>query len=62
MAQTPKVHPSKRKANPMLTKNGKPRLKAMSIKDLHAKLDKLEPGKEKAKIAREIVRRTPIGK
>jgi hypothetical protein len=57
-----KIHPSKRKADPFKTKTGKDRLKALSIKQLYLLLEKLtEGGKKRAKIAKEIVRKTPIG-
>ena len=57
----PRVHKSKRHANPFKTKTGKDRLKALSIKQLYLLLDKLtEGGKKRHKIAKEIVRRTPI--
>jgi hypothetical protein len=56
-----KVHKSKRHANPFKTKTGKDRLKALSMKILYDMLDKVkESGKKRAKIAKEIVRRTPI--
>ena len=58
---TQQVHKSKRHANPFKTKTGKDRLKALSIKVLYEMLDKFkEGGKKRAKIAKEIVRRTPI--
>jgi hypothetical protein len=58
---TQQVHKSKRHANPFKTKTGKDRLKALSIKVLHEMLDKFkEGGKKRAKIVKEIVRRTPI--
>jgi len=59
MAQ-PQVHKSKRKADPFKTKTGKDRLKALPVKKLYELLDKAEAGKKKAKIAKEIARRTPI--
>jgi hypothetical protein len=58
---TIRIHPGKRKADPFKTKNGKDRLKALSIKKLYELLDKAEAGKKKAKIAKEIARRTDIG-
>lgn len=54
-------HKSKRHANPMQTRNGKPRLKAFDLKALYALLDKAEPGKKRHKIAKEIARKTSIG-
>ena len=59
MAQ-PQVHKSKRHANPMLTRNGRPRYKAFTIKQLEEALVKAEKGKKRAKIAKEIARRTPV--
>ena len=58
---TPTVHKSKRHANPMQTRNGKPRLKAFDLKALYELLDKTEKGKKRHKIAREIARKTSIG-
>jgi len=58
---TPTVHKSKRHANSMLTKNGKPRLKAFDLKALYDLLEKTEKGKKRHKIAREIARKTSIG-
>ena len=57
---TPTVHKSKRHANSMQTKNGKPRLKAFDLKALYALLDKTEKGKKRHKIAREIARKENI--
>jgi hypothetical protein len=58
---TIRIHPGKRKANPFKTKTGKDRLKALSMKVLYEMLDKIkEVGKKRAKIAKEIARRTPI--
>ena len=55
---TEKIHPSKKKADPFKTRTGKDRLKTLSIKKLYELLDKIvEPGKKRAKIAKEIVRR-----
>ena len=57
MAQ-PQVHKSKRHANPMLTRNGRPRYKAFSVKQLEAVLNKEKPiGKKLAKIAKELNRK-----
>lgn len=55
---TQTVHKSKRHANPMQTRNGKPRLKAFDLKALYALLEKSEKGKKRHKIEREIVRKT----
>ena len=58
---TQAVHKSKRHANPMQTKNGRPKLKAFDLKALYTLLDKTEPGKKRHKIAKEIARKTHIG-
>ena len=55
---TGKVHPGKRHANPMLTKNGKARLGPLNIKQLEELLGKTQQKKTKSKISREIARRT----
>jgi hypothetical protein len=57
MAQ-PQVHKSRRHANPMLTRNGRPRYKAFTIKQLEEALVKADEGKKKAKIMQEIKRKT----
>ena len=55
---TQQIHKSKRHANPFKTKTGKDRLKALTLKVLYEMLDKVqEPGKKRAKIAKEIARR-----
>jgi len=58
---TQAIHKSKRHANPMQTRNGKPRLKAFDLKMLNDLLEKTEKGKKRHKIAREIARKTSIG-
>ena len=57
---TGRVHPGKRKANPMLTKNGKPRLGPLNVKQLEELKEKTQQKKNKAKIAREIARRQTL--
>jgi hypothetical protein len=57
---TQQIHKSKRHADPFKTRTGKDKLKALSMKKLYELLDKAEVGKKKAKIAKEIARRTPI--
>lgn len=54
-------HKSKRHANPVQTRNGKVRYKALDLKQLYVLLDKAEPGKKRHKIAAEIARKTSIG-
>ena len=54
---TARVHPGKRKANPMLTRNGKPRLGPLNIPQLTALIDKTQRKKDKAKLSREIARK-----
>jgi hypothetical protein len=58
---TQAIHKSKRHANPMQTKNGRPRLKAFNLKALYELLEKTEKGKKRHKIAKEIARKTSIG-
>jgi hypothetical protein len=56
--QGQRIHPSKKKADPIKTRTVKDKLKALSIKKLYELLDKIvEPGKKRAKIAKEIARR-----
>ena len=52
-----RIHPGRRKANPMMTKNGKPRLGPLNLKQLSALLEKTSAKKVKAKIQRYILRR-----
>jgi hypothetical protein len=58
---TQAIHKSKRHANPMQTKNGRPKLKAFDLKGLYELLEKTEKGKKRHKIAKEIARKTSIG-
>lgn len=55
---TTRVHPSKRHNNPLLYKSGKPRLRPLNVTQLTALLDKTSRKKEKAKIARELARKS----
>ena len=57
---TARVHPGKRKANPMLTRNGKPRLGPLNLKQLEELKEKTQQKKNKVKIAREIARRLAL--
>jgi hypothetical protein len=59
-AKAGRIHPGRRKANPMLTRNGKPRLGPLNITQLEELLDKTQQKKTKAKISREIARRQPL--
>ena len=52
-----RVHPGKRKGNPMLYKSGKPRLRPLNILQLTALIDKTQRKKDKSKITREIARK-----
>jgi hypothetical protein len=52
-----RVHPGKRKANPMLTRNGKSRLGPLNIKQLEELKEKTQQKKNKAKISKEIARK-----
>jgi hypothetical protein len=58
---TQQIHKSRRHADPFKTRSGKDKLKALPMKKLYELLDKAEEGKKKAKVAKEIARRTPIG-
>lgn len=60
MAQ-PQIHKSRRHANPMKTRNDRPKYKAYTIKQLEEALTKVEPGKKKAKILQEIIRKKANG-
>ena len=57
---TQTIHKSRRHANPMQTKNGRPKLKAFDLKALYALLEKTEKGKKRHKVEREIVRKTRL--
>jgi hypothetical protein len=57
---TGRIHPGRRKANPMLTKNGKPRLGPLNLKQLEELKEKTQQKKNKAKISREISRRQAL--
>lgn len=57
---TTRVHPGRRKANPMLTRNGKPRLGPLNVAQLTTLLEKTQQKKTKAKISREIARRLAL--
>jgi hypothetical protein len=52
------VHKSKRHANPMAYKSGKPRLRTLNVKQLEELKGKTQSKKEAAKIRNEISRRT----
>jgi hypothetical protein len=52
-----RVHPGKRHNNPMLYKNGKPRLRPLNILQLTALVEKTQRKKDKSKITREIARK-----
>ena len=47
----------KKKANPMQTRTGKPRLGPLNVTQLETLLSKTQPKKTKAKISREIARK-----
>ena len=53
------IHPGKRKANPELTKNGKPRIKGWSLAKLKDTLEKQVTRKTAARYRNEILRRFP---
>lgn len=46
-----------KKANPMQTRTGKPRLGPLNVKQLETLLEKTQQKKNKAKISREIARK-----
>ena len=54
---TARVHPGKRKGNPMLYKSGKPRLRPLNILQLTALVEKTQRKKDKSKISKEIARK-----
>ena len=54
---TVRVHPGKRKGDPMMTRNGKPRLGPLNVLQLTAMLDKTQRKKDKLKISRELARK-----
>lgn len=55
---TTKIHPSKRHNNSMLYKSGKPRLRPLNVTQLTALLDKTSRKKDKAKISKELARKS----
>lgn len=55
---TTKIHPSKRHNNSLLYKSGKPRLRPLNVIQLTALLDKTSRKKEKAKISKELARKS----
>ncbi len=57
---TARVHPGRRKANPMLTRNGKPRLGPLNLQQLEELREKTPQKKNKARISREIARRQAL--
>ena len=54
---TARVHPGKRKGDPMLTRNGKPRLGPLNVLQLTELMEKTQQKKTKIKISREIARK-----
>ena len=58
MAGPARIHPGRRKANPMLTKNGKPRIRVQSIAQLEKLIENSQRNKDRAKYKRELDRRT----
>lgn len=46
-----------KKANPMFTRTGKPRLGPLNVKQLETLLEKTQQKKNKAKISKEIARK-----
>jgi hypothetical protein len=60
MAGKIRVHPSKRKANPNATKNGKPRIKGWTKAKLEEAIENAARNKEKARYRTEIQRRFTV--
>ena len=58
MAGPARIHPGKRKANPILTKNGKLRLRVQSVNQLKALIENSQRGRDRAKYERELARRS----
>lgn len=58
MAGPARIHPGKRKANPLLTKNGKKRLRVQSVNQLKELISSAQRGRDRAKYERELARRT----
>ena len=54
---TARVHPGRRKGDPMLTRNGKPRLGPLNVAQLTELMEKTQQKKTKIKISREIARK-----
>ena len=57
---TQRIHPSKRHADPMKTKNGKTRLGPLNIQQLQELAEKSKRGKDRAKFLKEIFRKQSI--
>tara|TARA_B100000780_G_C21125711_1_gene456720 strand:- start:3976 stop:4179 length:204 start_codon:yes stop_codon:yes gene_type:complete len=57
MAVTVRIHPGKRKANPMRTHNDKPRLGPLNIAQLTELAEKTVKNKDRAKYLKEIIRK-----
>jgi len=57
---TQRIHPSKRHADPMKTKNGKTRLGPLNIQQLQELAEKAKRGKDRAKFLKEIFRKQSI--
>ena len=58
MAGPARIHPGKRKANPLLTKNGKKRLRVQSVNQLKELISSAQRGRDRAKYERELARRS----
>jgi len=52
-----RIHPSKRKADPMQTRNGKPRLGPLNIQQLEQLVEKSKRGRDRAKYLKELFRK-----
>jgi hypothetical protein len=55
-----RLHPSRRHADPLKTKNGKHRLGPLNIAQLQELAEKAQRGKDRAKFLKEIFRKQAI--
>lgn len=55
-----RIHPSRRHADPLKTKNGKHRLGPLNIAQLQELAEKAQRGKDRAKFLKEIFRKQAI--
>lgn len=55
-----RLHPSRRHRDPMKTKNGKDRLKPLTIQQLTAMAEKTVRNRDRARVLKEIMRKQTI--